>query len=100
MAANVTDAQKENPRCLSESLETFVPRTGEMYGDDSSFCIDSSCLTRTAISLPVEGERNVLITAALPYVNNVPHLGNIVGCVLSGDAFARSVVSKRVILQY
>lgn len=39
--------------------------------------------------LPVEGERNVLITAALPYVNNVPHLGNIVGCVLSADAFAR-----------
>jgi methionyl-tRNA synthetase len=29
--------------------------------------------------LPVEGERNVLITSALPYVNNVPHLGNVVG---------------------
>ena len=29
--------------------------------------------------LPIEGERNVLITSALPYVNNVPHLGNIVG---------------------
>lgn len=34
--------------------------------------------------LPVKGEKNVLITSALPYVNNVPHLGNIVGCVLSG----------------
>ncbi len=31
----------------------------------------------------------ILITAALPYVNNVPHLGNIIGCVLSADAFAR-----------
>ncbi|XP_006757393.1 PREDICTED: methionine--tRNA ligase, cytoplasmic isoform X2 [Myotis davidii] len=39
--------------------------------------------------LPVAGERNVLITSALPYVNNVPHLGNIIGCVLSADVFAR-----------
>eukprot|EP00055_Hartaetosiga_balthica_P010299 m.43544 g.43544 ORF g.43544 m.43544 type:complete len:775 (-) comp7116_c0_seq1:241-2565(-) len=39
--------------------------------------------------LPKEGERNVLITSALPYVNNVPHLGNIIGCVLSADVFAR-----------
>jgi len=39
--------------------------------------------------LPVEGERNILITSALPYVNNVPHLGNIVGCVLSADVYAR-----------
>ncbi|KAK2583490.1 hypothetical protein KPH14_009453 [Odynerus spinipes] len=39
--------------------------------------------------LPKKGERNILITSALPYVNNVPHLGNIVGCVLSADIFAR-----------
>ncbi len=39
--------------------------------------------------LPVQGRRNVLITSALPYVNNVPHLGNIIGCVLSADVFAR-----------
>ncbi len=39
--------------------------------------------------LPVQGRRNVLVTSALPYVNNVPHLGNIVGCVLSADVFAR-----------
>jgi methionyl-tRNA synthetase len=32
---------------------------------------------------------SILITSALPYVNNVPHLGNIVGCVLSADAFSR-----------
>jgi hypothetical protein len=41
--------------------------------------------------LPVPGERNVLISAALPYVNNIPHLGTIIGCVLSGDVFARYV---------
>lgn len=33
--------------------------------------------------------RNILITSALPYVNNVPHLGNIVGAVLSADVYAR-----------
>ena len=30
-----------------------------------------------------------LITAALPYINNVPHLGHIVGSHLPGDIFAR-----------
>lgn len=42
-------------------------------------------------SLPKKGERNILITSALPYVNNVPHLGNIIGCVLSADIFARFI---------
>lgn len=39
--------------------------------------------------LPQEGVKNILVTSALPYVNNVPHLGNIIGCVLSADVFAR-----------
>ena len=39
--------------------------------------------------LPESGKRNVLITSALPYVNNVPHLGNIIGSVLSADVFSR-----------
>ena len=39
--------------------------------------------------LPREGEENVLVTSALPYVNNVPHLGNIIGSTLSADVFAR-----------
>ncbi|KAF2233804.1 methionyl-tRNA synthetase [Viridothelium virens] len=39
--------------------------------------------------LPQEGKKNILITSALPYVNNVPHLGNVVGSVLSADVFAR-----------
>jgi methionyl-tRNA synthetase len=33
-------------------------------------------------TLPVPGKENILITSALPYVNNVPHLGNIIGSVL------------------
>jgi hypothetical protein len=32
--------------------------------------------------VPVPGKENILITSALPYVNNVPHLGNIIGSVL------------------
>ena len=34
-----------------------------------------------------------LITAALPYVNNIPHLGNIIQS-LSGDVFARFCRSR------
>ena len=36
-----------------------------------------------------DSQTNILVTSALPYVNNVPHLGNIIGCVLSADVFAR-----------
>ncbi|KAJ6494879.1 tRNA synthetases class I (M)-domain-containing protein [Mycena vitilis] len=39
--------------------------------------------------LPKTGEPNVLITSALPYCNNVPHLGNIIGSTLSADVFSR-----------
>jgi methionyl-tRNA synthetase len=35
-----------------------------------------------------------LITSALPYVNNAPHLGNIIGCVLSADVYARYCRAK------
>jgi len=41
------------------------------------------------IRLPEAGRKNTLITAALPYVNNVPHLGNVIGAVLSADVYAR-----------
>lgn len=34
------------------------------------------------------------VTSALPYVNNVPHLGNIIGCVLSADCYARYCRSR------
>lgn len=39
--------------------------------------------------LPKPDERNILITSAIPYVNNVPHLGNIIGSVLSADIYSR-----------
>lgn len=42
-----------------------------------------------AAVLPKDGETNILITSALPYCNNVPHLGNIIGSTLSADVFSR-----------
>ncbi|KAI6865004.1 putative methionine--tRNA ligase [Hortaea werneckii] len=45
--------------------------------------------TAKEVILPQDGKKNILITSALPYVNNVPHLGNIIGSVLSADVFAR-----------
>lgn len=30
-----------------------------------------------------------LVTSALPYVNNIPHLGNLIGSVLPADVFSR-----------
>ncbi|TLD28690.1 hypothetical protein PspLS_03204 [Pyricularia sp. CBS 133598] len=44
--------------------------------------------------LPQDGQENILVTSALPYVNNVPHLGNIIGSVLSADVFARYCRAK------
>ena len=44
--------------------------------------------------------KKILITSALPYVNNVPHLGNIIGCVLSADVFARYSRSRGRITRY
>lgn len=31
----------------------------------------------------------ILITSALPYVNGVPHLGHLIGCLLPSDVYAR-----------
>ncbi|KAJ8904935.1 hypothetical protein NDN08_001448 [Rhodosorus marinus] len=46
--------------------------------------------------LPATGKRNVLITSALPYVNNVPHLGNLIGAVLSADVYSRYLRQRGV----
>tara|TARA_B100000965_G_scaffold377734_1_gene372010 strand:- start:912 stop:2537 length:1626 start_codon:yes stop_codon:yes gene_type:complete len=34
-------------------------------------------------------KKKVLITSALPYINNIPHMGHMVGCHLPADIFAR-----------
>lgn len=49
-------------------------------------------LKRTNQGKPIyedDSKENILITSALPYINNAPHLGTLVGCVLSADVFAR-----------
>lgn len=40
-------------------------------------------------SAKIPKSAKVLVTAALPYINNVPHLGHIVGSHLPADIFAR-----------
>jgi len=55
---------------------------------------DAAAFTASRPKLPIAGQRNILITSALPYVNNVPHLGNIIGCVLSADVYARFCRSR------
>ncbi len=35
-----------------------------------------------------------LVTSALPYVNNRPHLGHLVGCILPGDIYTRFLKLK------
>lgn len=57
--------------------------------DRAILCSHKCCYSSEFRLVPVKGKRNILITSALPYVNNVPHLGNIIGCVLSADVFAR-----------
>ncbi len=41
------------------------------------------------MKLDVKKGDRVLVTCALPYVNNIPHIGNIVGSHLPGDIFTR-----------
>ena len=37
----------------------------------------------------ISKDKKILISSALPYVNGLPHLGHIVGCLLPADVFAR-----------
>lgn len=57
-------------------------------------------MTSSNFPLPQIGKRNVLVTSALPYVNNYPHLGNIIGAVLSADAHARYLRQRKVNVIY
>ncbi|CAN6554249.1 unnamed protein product [Malus baccata var. baccata] len=43
---------------------------------------------------PVPGKRNILITSALPYVNNIPRLGTISGCKYNSQLFALSLLCR------
>lgn len=77
----LTDA----PSLITDTIHPNELETAKMY-----FVYEKACIKEEVRTvLPKSNERNILITSALPYVNNVPHLGNIIGCVLSADIFAR-----------
>ncbi|XP_046390928.1 methionine--tRNA ligase, cytoplasmic [Ischnura elegans] len=87
-----------SPKKAPVNLESESPEPGVASEDEIVLAVKNWKLgpqngpkAKTPVKpvLPVGGERNILITSALPYVNNVPHLGNIIGCVLSADVFAR-----------
>ncbi|AEY99154.1 FAGR332Cp [Eremothecium gossypii FDAG1] len=82
------------PARVEQALEVAkqqTPRSASsfMYTGAANVRVGYSIKKQEGEILPREGERNVLVTSALPYVNNVPHLGNIVGSVLSADIYAR-----------
>ena len=85
----------EKPKDLSEYHEpraTKKPKTKEEIPEAYKELVFSQRITRCdkgEIILPQKDRQNILVTSALPYVNNVPHLGNLIGAVLSADVFAR-----------
>lgn len=82
---------KEISDIFSPGLRSIIPRIKNSdvlnISGTPSIYVDSKL--DTSGLLPKPDKENILITAALPYVNNVPHLGNIIGAVLSADVFAR-----------
>ncbi|HLP80195.1 MAG TPA: methionine--tRNA ligase [Acidobacteriota bacterium] len=45
------------------------------------------------MNAPKNASKKILVTSALPYVNNIPHLGNMM-CIISGDVYTRFLRSK------
>ncbi|WBW72100.1 cytoplasmic methionine-tRNA ligase Mrs1 [Schizosaccharomyces osmophilus] len=79
--------------CLEKSLGQPAEISAKVPISTETRNVQTSSLMRernpSEKLLPKANEANILITSALPYVNNVPHLGNIVGSTLSADVFAR-----------
>ncbi|CAI7790819.1 unnamed protein product [Closterium sp. NIES-54] len=65
--------------------EAFVHSAAAQFA--SQMAASPGQAEKSVVKLPEPGKRNVMVTSALPYVNNVPHLGNIIGC--DADVFAR-----------
>lgn len=79
------DAFVKSGGVVSEKKDLKVGKETSIHNSDARL----KRLNKGAKILPQPGKRNILITSALPYVNNVPHLGNIIGCILSADVYAR-----------
>ena len=84
--------KKEEAKNKKKNWETTAPpKKGEKKAK-VDYYESNAKLVRPNKGSPIledDTKENILITSALPYVNNVPHLGNIIGCVLSADVFAR-----------
>lgn len=85
VTSNEPKEEEPSAQCLLSDEE--IAKAAEVWAKSLSACPRIRQLHHPI--LPLENEKNILITSALPYVNNVPHLGNIIGCVLSSDVFAR-----------
>ncbi|CAM0135221.1 methionine--tRNA ligase mes1 [Umbelopsis sp. WA50703] len=80
------------PSQADDSVTNPAEQLSQLHLDGDILTINKTALRKKATGdkvLPIEGQKNILITSALPYVNNVPHLGNIIGSTLSADVFAR-----------
>lgn len=74
---------------MSQPPPTHQSLKRHSYPSIHNFSISPNSMATTKIILPEEGKNNILITSALPYVNNIPHLGNVIGSVLSADVYSR-----------
>lgn len=96
IGSTVVVAQKTCPKVVAKQQPKKAEKKAEKKGEDK-FATTATTIAmekrprvyEKKVILPKEGEENILITSALPYVNNVPHLGNLIGCVLSADTYAR-----------
>jgi len=82
---------KEQKQCEKKKWNTPAQKKEEK-NKNVDYYKSNAKLVRPNKGQPIledDSKENILITSALPYVNNVPHLGNIIGCVLSADVFAR-----------
>jgi len=87
VAGRLTHTTTTNVTILSWLTKTITP---QLQGDEEQTkAVYTADVAVAHPRMPIPGDRNILITSALPYVNNVPHLGNIIGCVLSADVYAR-----------
>ncbi len=71
-------------------------REARKYWDESLSADLNQIRSSSYPIIPKKDTKNVLITSALPYVNNVPHLGNLIGCCLSADIFAKYCRSRNI----
>ena len=79
-------AKKETVKIVAQPKKEHIKQTVEYYHSNAKIIRPGK---NKKVNFNPNSKKNVLITSALPYVNNVPHLGNLIGCVLSADVYAR-----------